>query len=185
MDADPAAAPLGGRVPDGERAMSRLFCGAVAGLAVLCAACASGGNTGSGSGPQPTRGANALRAQPLDTVYVIEHYVRPERREQFEDFVLNVLWPAFRNDASERAEGRRVLDGLRLLQPTAPDEDGVLTYSFVLDPHVNGESYDIYRVLLGLYPEAEALRQYTRFTETWARDFTTHAYIQFADPSGQ
>lgn len=158
--------------------MSRLLRAAPAILAVLCAACAAG--TGSA---RQSAGTGGLRAQPRDTVFVIEHYVRPERKQQFEDFVLEVLWPAFRKDASARGGGQQVLERLRLLQPTAPDEDGVLRYAFVLDPHVHGEAYDVYRLLLGLYPEAEALQQYTRFTETWARDFTTRPYIQFPDPS--
>jgi hypothetical protein len=150
---------------------------------VGCAAAPTGG-----AGAAPTPGA-AIRAMPHraaagDTVYLIQHHVRPERQQQFESFVSEVLWPAFRQAAAAGAARHDMARTIRLLSPVGPERDGTFTYTFVLDPWVRGESYNILDVLREVYPEEEAVRQYGTFTETWARDFTSHAFVQMRDPVG-
>ena len=155
------------------------------GALLLAAAGCSSRGAGNTSAPVPqqrtgtepvTRATGAV--QTGDTVYVIRHYVRPERRSQFEDFVQTVLWQAFRQSAAAQPAKREAFRGVRLLKPLQPEEDGVLTYAFLLDPYVAGESYNVLELLQKAYPDEEARRQYSRFTETWARDFTTHAFVQ-------
>jgi hypothetical protein len=152
---------------------------------LLCAAgcgSTSGGGQRTPSAPQARPGTvqtpGPTSRVSEDTVYIVRHYVRPERRAHFEDFVQTVLWPAFRQSATAQPSKRDLLRSVRLLQPVRPEDDGVLTYTFLLDPYVRGESYNVLELLRGVYPEDEARRQYSRFTETWARDFTTHAYVQ-------
>jgi hypothetical protein len=152
-----------------------------AAVLVLVTACASGmSTTGDGqtspSGPAP--GASLVRAMSGDTVYLIEHYIRPERQAQFEAFVQEVLWPAFARAAEARPAWREIGQRIRLLTPIGPDRQGVLVYTFVLDPYVPGESYDIFDVLRQAYSEPEAYQHYSRYAETWARDFTARAYVE-------
>jgi hypothetical protein len=122
------------------------------------------------------------RAQAGDTVYVIEHYVRAERRQQFEEFVETVLWPAFQRSAARKPARGRALRQTRMWRPAAPNEDGTYTYTFVLDPVVSGESYNVLELLRETYPEEEAKQHYARFTDTWARDFTSRPFIQGRGP---
>jgi hypothetical protein len=61
----------------------------------------------------------------------------------------------------------------------APNADGTLTFTFVLDPVVQGESYNVLDILREAYTTpGEAEQQYARFTETWARDFTARPFVQ-------
>jgi hypothetical protein len=155
---------------------------------ILCVtACASAPAGAPRSTTQESRGAEApvLRAVGGDTVYLVHHHVRAERRLQFEDFVQEILWPALRQSAAARPARRELARSIRLLQPLAADRDGVYTYTFVLDPYVPGESYNILEILREVYPEDEAVRQYSSFTETWARDFTTHGFVQARHPARQ
>jgi hypothetical protein len=150
-------------------------------LILFLAACASTPGAGPPGTATPARVAAEtplLRAVGGDTVYLVHHHVRPERRVQFEAFVQEILWPALRQSAAGRPAGREIERSIRLLQPLTADRDGVYTYTFVLDPYVPGESYTILDILRAVYPEVEAVRQYSSFTETWARDFTTHAFVQ-------
>jgi hypothetical protein len=160
--------------------MSTMRCGAFTLLLLSLGACASGGRaTPPGpTGGQPPRGAAPVsRAQQGDTVYVVEHYVRPERRQQFEDFVNTILWPAFQKTAAQKPARGRVVRQTRMLRPMSANDDGTFTYTFLLDPVVAGESYNVYDVLREVYSEEEARQEYGRFTETWARDFTSRTFV--------
>jgi hypothetical protein len=138
------------------------------GLAVGVSLSACGGQQAAPA-PGPTAAASQLRAQPGDTVYLVDHYVRPDQREHFEEFVEQVLWPALRG---------RVQQQTRMLKSLVPNEEGSFTYTFVLDPVVQGERYDILDFLRATYPEEEAVQHYVRFTDTWAREFTTRLFVQ-------
>jgi hypothetical protein len=140
------------------------------GLAVVVSLAACGGQQAApATGPGGPAAASPLRAQAGDTVYLVDHYVRPDQREQFEGFVEQVLWPALRG---------RVQQQTRMLKSTVPNEEGSFTYTFVLDPVVQGERYNILDFLRAAYPEDEAVQHYVRFTDTWAREFTTRLFVQ-------
>jgi hypothetical protein len=154
--------------------------GVLAALALGCiAAC--------GSQPMTTTGPAGVgpampRAQTGDTIYVVEHYVRAEGRAVFEEFVTQVLWPALRTTATTVPARSRVVQQTRLIRQVSPNDDGSYTYAFLLDPVVPGESYNVLEILRGAYPEAEALEHYSRFTSTWARDFSARPFVQAAAP---
>jgi hypothetical protein len=124
-------------------------------------------------------GRSALvRAQPGDTVYVIEHDVLAARVPQFEQFVDSVLRPAWQRTAATDPGRLRILRQTRILRPVAPNDDGNYTYTFLLDPVVAGQAYNVLELLREVYPEEEAKQRYARFTETWARDFRSRAFVQ-------
>lgn len=148
---------------------------------LLCAACASapaGGPPQPEVGPAPVAATTVARAQAGDTIYLVEHRVRPERRQQFEAFVHEVLWPAMQSPAPAGSASSFDPRQVRLLVPAAPEEDGSFAYTFVIDPAAAGESYNVLELLRARLGEDEALRQYGMFTETWAGDFTTRLFIQ-------
>lgn len=147
---------------------------------IAIAACAS---------PPPAADAPAVnappppaRAQAGDTVFLVEHYVLPDGREQFERFVDEIFWPALGQVAETDPSRQRVLRQTRMLRPLAPNENGFYIYTFVLDPLVPGEAYNVLDILREVYPEEEARDHYRQFTGTWAREFTPRRFIQFAEP---
>ena len=148
--------------------------GAAVLLSVVACASAPGPDLQPSQGPIPGPGV-AAPASAGDVVYLIEHHVQPERREQFELFVQDVLWPAFQRTAS--AAGRPV-PRIRLLIPEAASDDGSYPYTFVLDPIVAGEPYNVLDVLGEAYGAEEGLRHYGLFTATWADDFTSRRFAQ-------
>lgn len=117
----------------------------------------------------PDARAAQMCAQEGDTVYLVDHYVRPDQRVQFEEFVEQILWPALRGKVQHQT---------RLLKSEVPNEEGSFTYTFLLDPVVQGERYNVLEFLRAAYSEEEALQHYVRFTETWAREFTTRLFVQ-------
>jgi hypothetical protein len=126
------------------------------------------GTAGAGG---PGAYGSGWRAQAGDTVYFVDHHVRPDQRGEFEEFVDQILWPAL-----ERQERVRVQT--RLLKSEVPDENGFFTYTFVLDPVVPGERYNVLDFLRATYPAEEAFQHYVRFTEMWGREFTTRRFVQ-------
>jgi hypothetical protein len=125
--------------------------------------------------PNRTTGIGPAVAGAGDVIYLIEHHVRPERRQQFELFVQDVLWPAFQRSAT--AAGRPA-PRIRLLIPETASEDGSYPYTFVLDTIVAGESYNVLDVLREAYGAEEAMRHYGLYTAMWADDFISRRYVQ-------
>jgi hypothetical protein len=154
-------------------------------LAGAVSACASTPSSGPSSASGGASADAAVRAQANDTIYIIEHYVRAERRQQFEDFVDSVLWPAFQRAATQSPGSRQAVRSIRMLGTLGTDEDGSHVYVFMLDPAITGESYNVLDMLRAAHGDEEAVRLYSRFTETWAREFTARAYVQRRNPAVQ
>jgi hypothetical protein len=85
------------------------------------------------------------RAKQGERVWVRINNVRADKREQFEDFLENVLAPAA---AQQLAPAYPMT---RFLYPTEPNEDGSYTYVFLMDPVVEGVDYHIGRLLEQVY----------------------------------
>jgi hypothetical protein len=145
-------------------------------LASLTACATTGGGGGVVQGPPPPPTPQVVRAAEGESVYLIHHYILADQRQQFESFVDEVLWAALRHDTSER--GRQRAERVRLLKPVSADTDGAWVYTFVLDPLLPGERYDIFELLRARYGEEDALRHYERYTGTWQRDFVAGAFVQ-------
>ena len=149
----------------------------------ICTACAS-------APPATTPGAARPQNEPPagiqfgglgqvgDTIYFIDLHVKPEGREAFEAFVRDMLWPSFQRSTAPGMNGDQLLRRIRFLQPQGANEDGTLTYTFILDPVVPGFTYNVVDVLRAAHNEAEALAQYNNWTATWARVFTVRRYVQ-------
>ena len=148
---------------------------------LLAVAAACGGRTSTAStAPTP------VRASAGDTIYVIEHFVRPDRRAQFERFIRDSYWPAVRQVAQTDARMGSVLRQTRVLYPARANEDGTFTYLFVMDPVVSGETYNILDLLRRVYSPAETERRYRELTESWARQFQasqSRPYVQSQYPT--
>jgi hypothetical protein len=128
--------------------------------------------------PAPPAPAAPVRAAAGDTVYLIEHVVRPDRREQFERFLTTSYWPAVRFVARTDSGAARVLRQTRVLYPARPNEDGTFTYVFLTDPVVRGETYNILELLRRVHTPQETERRYRELTESWARPFSSRPFVQ-------
>ncbi len=178
-----SAAPAPGRRRP-RAALRRGACAAAVGAA--CAAAACGGPKPAPAPPAPVpapRLPAPPRAAPGDTLYLIEHFVRADRRVQFERFLVGSYWPAVRRLALTDSASARVLRQTRVLYPARPNDDGTFTYVFVTDPVVRGESYNVLEQLRRVYGAAETERRYRELTESWARPFAARPYVQPAYPA--
>jgi hypothetical protein len=147
-------------------------------LAAAVVATACGGARNARGTPAPAPASPVVRAAPGDTVYLIQHYVRADRRQQFERFLTNSYWPAVQQVAASDSNMARVLRQTRVLYPARPNDDGTLTYVFVIDPVVRGESYNILELLRRVYTPQETERRYRELTESWARPFIGWPFVQ-------
>ena len=156
--------------------------------AIACVGCASGGQQGPPPGPAGGGpGAGVGAAPPFgglgavgDSIFFVDHHVRADARQQFEEFARDVLWPAFQRSGAPggTVRGDYLLQRIRLLKPSAANEDGSYTYTFILDPLVPGLTYNVLEILRGAYGDEEALRHYGTWTGTWSSDFTVRRFVQ-------
>lgn len=147
--------------------------------AVLAAACGGSKKPVPAPAPVPV----VARAAPGDTMYVIEHFVRADRRAQFERFLTDSYWPAVRRLAATDSASAHVLRQTRVLYPLRANEDGSYSYVFLTDPVVRGESYNILEQLRRVYSPQETERRYRALTDSWARPFATRPFAQPAYPT--
>lgn len=142
-------------------------------LLVLVAACSSSSPP---AGPVPL----TLRGAAGDSVTVVQYYVRPQARGQFESFLRESYWPAVQQLARTEPERVRGFLQTRIGYPVRANPDGTFTYVFLLDPIVSGQGYGIRELLRQVHPAQEADRRYSAWAATWARDFTSQVFVQSA-----
>jgi hypothetical protein len=107
--------------------------------------------------------APVARSQTGDTLWVILNHVKPDKREQVEEFLFQVLLPATEQVAETDPTKRAILDQTRMLLPLRANPDSTYTYVWVMDPLVVGANYS-YRPILGeVYTEEEV----ERYMEMW------------------
>ena len=110
-----------------------------------------------------------------DTVWVVVNYVKPDKKEQFEKFVHEILWPPH-TKLSETE--KRMFRQTRVLHGAAPQEDGTYTYIFMMDPVISGANYSIEDILRKIYPEAKAAEYFKLYEESLARDYHMYTLVQ-------
>ena len=122
-------------------------------------------------GTQPTRGA------PGDTVRVIVNHVRSDRRDEFERFLHETLYPAMVQAAPTDSVTARQMQRARVLRPTSISADSTWSYVFLVDPVVSSASYSFPRLFAKVYPQAKADSAMQAFRESLARPSETYILV--------
>lgn len=115
------------------------------------------------------------RAAEGDTVWVIVNHVKADKKEQFEKFVTETFWGS---STKLKGKDQTVFKQTRILYPTKPEEDGTLSYIFLMDPLVAGGDYDIRSLLGKIHGEGKAAEYDSVFNETAARPQTMYVEVQ-------
>jgi hypothetical protein len=111
-------------------------------------------------------------ARPGETMWVLLNHIKADKREQFERFVREVLEPV-----AKQVEPNTVRH-VRLLLPTAPNEDGSYTYIFLMDPVIDGADYTIIGTLAKIHGQ-EAAEGYRReFEACFAQPQIAYEVVQ-------
>lgn len=120
-------------------------------------------------------GQNLPRAKEDETVWVIVNHVKADKREQFENFVHNVFWPA---SAKLSEDEQQVFKQTRTMHAGKADPDGTYPYIFIMDPVVAGGDYDIESLLTKMFGAEKAAEHYKTFTETMDRESNNYEVTQ-------
>ena len=103
-------------------------------------------------------GEEKLRADEGELVWIILNHVKPDKREQFEEF-LEIWMQTVEKLIKEKkmdVESAQAFRQGRTLFPTKANEDGSYTYIFLCDPWIEGVNADMLPWLNKAYPEEEA-----------------------------
>ncbi len=115
-----------------------------------------------------------LRAVDGEKIWVLVNHVKPDRRQEFERFMHEII-----KQIAVRSEPH-VLNRTRILHPTEPNEDGTYTYIFLADPFVPDGEYNIEKLLSLAYSPEEADELSKLFYESLASDQVGYEVIQTA-----
>ncbi len=111
-----------------------------------------------------------------DTVWVIINHIKPDKRQQFEKFITEILWPASKSLSSQ---DQLIFSQTRVLTPVQPEADGTYSYIFIMDPLVSVGDYSIRHLLGSAYDQQKAIEYEATFFETAARHQTWYQVIQY------
>jgi hypothetical protein len=109
-----------------------------------------------------------LRAEEGELVWIILNHVKPDKREQFEEFmdIMNQVFDDLIKEDKLSADEAMAIKHMRLLHPTEANEDGSYTYVFLADPWIEGVKSGIGYWLRQKYPEEEAKKYGQMFSDS-------------------
>lgn len=123
-----------------------------------------------------------LRADEGDLVWIILNHVKPDKRQQFEEF-MNIMDQVFYDLIKTgiiSAEESMAWKQMRLLHPTEANEDGSYTYVFLADPWIEGVESRISYWLRKKYSEEEAQKYGKMFS-----DSLMHPQVSYMSKQGK
>ena len=97
------------------------------------------------------------RAVEGDEVWVILNHVKAEHWEEYKDFVLNIFIPA-----AEKIEPSEMAN-TRFLYSDEPNEEGMCTSIWLMDPVVQDGNYSIENILKQEYGEEQGQEYFRMF----------------------
>jgi hypothetical protein len=116
-----------------------------------------------------------MRASTGDTVWIFLNQIKADKREQFEKFVHEILWPvALKLDPIDQ----KVAKQTRVLHPVEMNKDSTYTYIFLMDPVIPGASYEVIYYLKKGYGEEKAKEYSKMFEECYASPQVGYTLIQ-------
>lgn len=110
-----------------------------------------------------------------DTVWVIINHIKPDKRQQFEQFVHEVFWPMSKKLS---AEDQKLFRQTRVLHPIKAEADGTYSYIFIMDPLISGADYEIDHLLKKMYDSQKAAEYSKMLEDTYAREQTQVLTVQ-------
>jgi hypothetical protein len=115
-----------------------------------------------------------------DTVRMVVNHVRPEKRDQFERFMREVLHPTMERAARSDAETADHMRRARMLRSVKPDSDGTYAYVFLVDPAASSVPYSFARLLQRMYPPGQAAEWMAMYRESLARPSESSTLVNVA-----
>jgi hypothetical protein len=97
------------------------------------------------------------RAVEGDEVWVILNHVKAKHWEEYKDFISKIFIPA-----AEKIEPSEMAS-TRFLYSDGPDENGIYTSVWLMDPVVQGGTYSIQNILKQAYGEEQGQEYFKMF----------------------
>jgi len=109
-----------------------------------------------------------LRADEGELVWIILNHVKPDKRQQFEEFmdIMNQTFEDLIKTDKLSEEEAMAWKQMRFLHPTEANEDGSYTYVFLADPWIEGVESQIGYWLRKKYSEEEAQKYGRMFSDS-------------------
>ncbi len=109
-----------------------------------------------------------LRADEGELVWIILNHVKPDKRQQFEEFMefMNQNFEDLIKEGKASPEEAKAYKQMRILHPTQANEDGSYPYIFLGDPWIEGVESRLGSWFRKKYSEKEIKRQYQMFSDS-------------------
>ena len=123
-----------------------------------------------------------LRADEGELVWIILNHVKPDKRQQFEEFI-EIWMKTIENLIKEEKmdpKSAQAFRQARMLLPTKANEDGSYTYIFLADPWIEGVESRILPWFRKAYSEEEAQKYLQMFSDSFM-----HPQVSYMSTQGK
>ena len=101
-----------------------------------------------------------------ESMWVVLNHVKADKRQQFEEFVYQILLPALEEDAKNNLSSRNIIEHTRMLEPTRVNDDSSYTYIWLMDPLVKDANYGYNNILSKVYSPEETEKYISLMSES-------------------
>ena len=101
-----------------------------------------------------------------ESMWVVLNHVKADKRQQFEEFVYQILLPALEEDAKNNLSSRNIIAQTRMLEPTRINDDSSYTYIWLMDPLVKDANYGYNNILSKVYSPEETEKYISLLSES-------------------
>jgi hypothetical protein len=132
---------------------------------------------GTPANPAQAPAAEFVRGTIGDTVRMVVNHVRPDKRDEFEHFMRDILHPAMDTLALTDQETAKHIRRARLLRPWKMDADSTYPYIFLVDPVATTTPFDFSRALARRYSADQVAAYMAMFRGTLARRSDSYTFV--------
>ena len=147
---------------------------AVLAASVSCYSC----NENAGNNPMEATAAptDLPRAKSGEEVWAIISHIKADKKTDYEKWMKEVFFAALHKTQNQLLKDQ--MKTTRWLTPKGQNEDQSWTYTFLMDPVVQGGDYDITSLLNKEYGEEKGKVYWEQYMSYWAKPLEAHTLNQ-------
>ncbi|MBT4318719.1 MAG: hypothetical protein HN653_07500 [Candidatus Marinimicrobia bacterium] len=109
--------------------------------------------------------SQTTEAKQGESMWVLLNHVKADKRQQFEKFVYEVLFPALKENAKKDIISRNIIEQTRMLEPRRANKDSSYTYIWLMDPIVKNADYSYSGILSQVYSSEDTKKYISMHNE--------------------
>ena len=132
---------------------------------------------------------NNVTTKPGDKMFVATNFIKFDKKQEFEDILLNEVMPSYYNYRDSVDEihslNQKAKNTMRMQKPVQMNQDSTWTFVFMGDPYFDGANYYIGKPLRQKYGDEKAKEIVGRWRNCFIKQGQTLFLVEEVDLKGK